>query len=93
MPKTDASKALKELITPATIDALRDINQLHVCKHAGDAASAIRSGAILLGISSVKNDNDGDGFRYLIGLKRHTKWVAHLSCFFNESINAGFDPA
>ncbi len=74
--------ALSKLLTEATIEALQDIERLHVCRYAPDAASAVGEGAVLLGISRVDNDKDGDGFRYLIGLRRGTNITPHLSCFF-----------
>ena len=74
--------AVSKLLTEATIEALQDIERLHVCRYAPDAASAVGEGAVLLGISRVDNDKDGDGFRYLIGLRRGTNITPHLSCFF-----------
>ncbi|GEM_PF-6640152 len=82
MGKKPPNAALSKLVTEATIEALQDVERLHVCRHAPDAASAVREGAVLLGISRVDNDKDGDGFRYLIGLRRGTNITPHLSCFF-----------
>jgi len=70
------------MITDTTIEALKDIIQLNVCRHAPDAVSAAREGAVLLGISRVDNDGDGDGFRYLIGLRRGTSITPFLRNFF-----------
>jgi len=77
----------KELLKEVSEDAtklLEDIEQLHVCKHAEDVASAKREGARLLAIARVDNDEDGDGFRYLIGLRRGVEVTPHLSCFFQR---------
>jgi hypothetical protein len=82
MPKKTPPKELVSAITESTIEALSDIEHLHVCSHAPDAASAVRAGAVLLGIARADNDEAGDGFRYLIGLRRGTKITPHLSCFF-----------
>jgi hypothetical protein len=82
MRKKTSNVTLSKLVTEATIDALQDIERLHVCRYAPDTASAVREGAVLLGISRVDNDKDGDGFRYLIGLRRETNITPHLSCFF-----------
>lgn len=70
------------MINQDAIDALSGIVKLHVCKYASDASSASNEGATLLGISKVDNDTDGDGFRYLIGLREGVKITPHLSCFF-----------
>ena len=82
MPKKTPPKAMLDAVTEATIEALSDIDRLHVCSFGPDAASAVRSGAVLLAISRVDNDDHGDGFRYLIGLHRGTKVSPHLSNFF-----------
>lgn len=82
MRKKASTTALSSMTTDATIEALKDIIQLNVCRHAPDAASATREGAVLLGISRVDNDGDGDGFRYLIGLRRGTSMSPFLRNFF-----------
>jgi hypothetical protein len=82
MRRKTPNAALSKLVTEAIIEALQDIERLHVCRYAPDAASTESERAILLGISRVDNDKDGDGFRYLIGLRRGTKITPHLSCFF-----------
>jgi hypothetical protein len=82
MPKKIPAKALFSAVTDSTIEALSDIDRLHVCSFGPDAASAVRSGAVLLAISRVDNDGDGDGFRYLIGLHRGTEVTPHLGNFF-----------
>ena len=84
MPKKTPPKALLDAVTESTLEALADIEQLHVCRFSPDAASAVGSGAVLLAISRIDNDSNGDGFRYLIGLRRGTPWVAHLGCFFQQ---------
>ena len=69
-------------VTQSTIDSLAEIERMHVCRHADDASSAVREGAVLLAISSIDNDDGGDGFRYLIGLRHGTNITPHLSNFF-----------
>lgn len=71
-------------LSAPTIEYLQDIVQLHVCASPNDATSAINGGAVLLGISRVDNDEDWDGFRFLIGLPRNVKVTPHLSSFFHE---------
>jgi hypothetical protein len=82
MPKKIPPEAMLSAMTNATVEALRDIEKLYVSKFHEDATSAIGEGAVLLMISSVANDKDGDGFRYLIGLRRGAKVTPHLTCFF-----------
>jgi hypothetical protein len=74
---------LVKSVTDATVEALSDINKLFVCSDGPDTAAAVREGAVLLAISSVDNDRNGDGFRYLIGLKRGTKITPYLGNFFS----------
>lgn len=83
MAKKTSKPALSSLVTEADIKAVQEIEKLHVCRYAPDAASAIGEGAVLLGISRADNDKDGDGFRYLISLRRGTTITPHLSCFFD----------
>ena len=61
MGKKTPNKAVSKLLTEATIEALQDIERLHVCRYAPDAVSAVGAGAVLMGISRVDNDKDGDG--------------------------------
>ena len=82
MAKKASKLALSSLVTEADIKAFQEIEKLQVCRYAQDAAGAVREGAVLLGISRADNDTDGDGFRYLIGLRRGTTMTPHLSCFF-----------
>lgn len=74
-----------DAVTDTTIEALADFTQFYVSSNCNDAGSAVREGATLLRISTVDNDKDGDGFRYLIGLKRGTRITPHLTCFFGGS--------
>lgn len=76
--------SLSRLITETTLATLKELTQLHVCRFCNDAMSAVNSGAVLLAISTVNNDNDGDGFRYLIGLRKGTKTDPHLEQFFTR---------
>lgn len=84
MPKKRPSNELLNAVTSSTIAELRDIDQLYVSRHHEDAMSAVGEGAVFLAVASVKDDQDGDGFRYLIGLKRGTKVTPHLTCFFER---------
>ena len=77
-----APKELLAAVTKSTMDSLSGIERLHVCKFADDAASAKGEGAELLAITSIANDKEGDGFRYLIALRRGVEVTPHLSCFF-----------
>ena len=86
MRKKAKASARWSLITDKTVEALKDISHLHVCRHAQDATSAIQNGAVLLGISTVDNDSEddgGEGFRYLIGLRRGTSISPFLKNFFS----------
>lgn len=74
---------ITEMMSDSTVEALKEIDHLHVCRHADDAASAVRAGAVLLAIARVDNDKDGDGFRYLIGLRVGTTITPFLSNFFS----------
>ena len=58
--------------------------QLAVLEDASDASGALGDGCVLLAIASIDNDNDGDGFRYLLGLPRGTDVTGYLSNFFEE---------
>lgn len=84
MPKNTPSKELLNAITEQTIEALANIEQLHVCSFASDTSAAIQSGAVLLSIASLKNDDRGDGFRYLIGLPRGREVTPYLSNYFQR---------
>jgi hypothetical protein len=83
MPKKTPPKELLRAITESSIEALRDIDCLHVCKYADDASGAIRSGAVLLAIAQ-DSEKDSEGFRYLIGLNRTTKITPYLSNYFER---------
>jgi hypothetical protein len=66
------------------IPSLERIMQLAVLEDASDASGALGDGCVLLAIASIDNDNDGDGFRYLLGLPRGTDVTGYLSNFFEE---------
>jgi hypothetical protein len=55
---------------------------MHVIKHAEDAAAACRDGAVLLSIARVDNDEEAEGFRFLIGLERGVEMTPYLKNFF-----------
>jgi hypothetical protein len=78
MPK---NTVLKEM-TENTVEALGEISRLRVCEMVGDATAALHLGAVLLAVAKVDNDVDGEGFRYLIGLKRGAKVDPWLDRFF-----------
>ena len=82
MTKKTLPKELLSAVSDLTIEALRDIEQLYVARHHEDAMSAVSEGAVFLAVATVKDDEDGDGFRYLIGLRRGTKVTSHLTEFF-----------
>lgn len=75
-------KDMTKMIDSDALESLSNITHLHVCQYASDAASAAREGAKLLAISRVDNDDDGDGFRYLIALFEGDTITPHLECFF-----------
>lgn len=81
-PTQTPPKEMLAAVTDSTIEALNNIQRLHVCRHAEDVTGAISAGAVLLAISRVDNDEDGDGFRYLIGLPRGTQVTPYLNNFF-----------
>jgi hypothetical protein len=63
---------------------LSNICQIHTCKHAADANSAMSEGAVLLAVSPIHDDDDGDGFRCLIGLPNDVEVTPHLTCYFSS---------
>lgn len=84
MPQSKLNEELADALRQAqtTIPALQNIAKLAVIHDAPDASGVIRSGAVLLGISRVDNDGDGDGFRYLLGLPYGIEVSHYLSGFF-----------
>jgi hypothetical protein len=84
MAKKTIPKELMSSVTEATLELLSDFEQLYVSKHHEDCMSAVSEGAVFIAVSRVDNDEDGDGFRYLIGLRRGTKVTPHLTCFFEK---------
>ena len=81
-PNEGIAEALRDART--TVSALRDIEQVYVCRFSEDASSAMRAGAVLLGVARVDNDEEGDGFRCLIGLPKGTRVSRYLSNYFHE---------
>jgi hypothetical protein len=84
MAKKKIPDALLKGMEASTIELLNDIAQMHICCHGPDALSAVRNGAILLSIAAVDNDEDGDGFRYLIGLRNGVAVTPFLGNFFER---------
>jgi hypothetical protein len=76
-------KELIEAVSPATIEALSHIAGIRVIADANDAIGVLRAGAVLLAISRVDNDEEGDGFRFLFGLRRGTTIGNYLGNFFS----------
>ena len=85
MAKDVLSKVLLDAISGSTIDALKGIERLHVCRFADTATGATREGAILLAIARVDNDLEGDGFRYLIAVRHGTLVSSHLDAILHGS--------
>ena len=69
-------------LSAPTIEALSNIAFVHVCGSHGDASEAMDAGAVLLGVSRVDNDEEWEGFRFLLGLPRHVKATPYLQNFF-----------
>lgn len=82
MPKKTPQKELVSVMTDSTVEALRDIAQLHVGRFATDASQAMLSGCVLLAIAVDSTPNRGDGFLYLLGLPRGVKVTPYLSNYF-----------
>ena len=66
------------------LPALQKIRKLAVIQDAPDATAALSEGCVLLAISSVDDDEDGDGFRYLVGLPHGVEITGYLSNFFGR---------
>lgn len=86
MPKKQPAPELADALREAQtmVAALREIAQIRLFPHAEDASAAIASGAVLLGITRVDNDRDGEGFRYLLGLPRGVPVTPFLAEFFKK---------
>jgi len=65
------------------LELLSNISQIYTTWSADDASGALRNGAVLLGISIVDNDEEGEGFRYCIGLPKGVEITPFLSNFFS----------
>lgn len=83
---SDLANALREAQT--TIPALAGIAQICVSRFADDASAAMRNGAVLLGVATLKDDKEGEGFRFLLGLPRGTVMTGFLSTFFQGSVGS-----
>lgn len=81
-PEARLAAALKDAQT--NVPALQNIKKLAVILHAEDTTAAMKEGCLLLGISPVKDDDDGDGFRYLVGLPKGVRTSGYLSNFFGQ---------
>lgn len=66
----------------ASMPELREIAQVYVSPYASDASTMIRSGCVLLSVATVNNDEDGDGFRFLLGLPRGVQVTPYLGNYF-----------
>lgn len=71
-----------EVLSASTIEALSNIACVHVCGSHGDASQAMDSGAVLLGVARVDNDEEWGGFRFLLGLPKNVKPTPYLQRFF-----------
>jgi hypothetical protein len=87
MPKSKLEASLAAALKDAqtTVSALQKIRKLAVIHDAPDAMGALSEGCVLLGVSRVDNDQDGDGFRYLpsgvdIAAQQHTKKINVFYC-------------
>lgn len=75
-------KELLEAVSPSTIEFLSGMAGIATSASADDTSAAIREGAVLLAIARVDNDEDGYGFRYLIGLPRGVAVTPYLGSYF-----------
>ena len=80
--KAELAAALRDAQT--TIPALQQIRKLAVIHDAPDASAALSEGCVLLGVSRVDDDEDADGFRYLVGLPSGVEITGYLSNFFGR---------
>lgn len=76
----DLAKLLQDAQTHVT--ALRDIGSICILWSWKDASQVIESGAVLLGFSTIKDDEEGEGFRFLLGLPTNIQANAYLQNFF-----------
>lgn len=90
MPKSKLESQLAAALKDAqtNIPALQKIRKLAVIHDAEDASPTLREGCVLLGISRVDNDDDGDGFRYLVGLPHGVTVSGYLSNFFGRDYDS-----
>jgi hypothetical protein len=86
MPKSKLEASLAAALQDAqtTVPALQKIRKLAVIHDAPDATAALSEGCLLLGVSRVDDDDDGDGFRYLVGLPAGVNITRYLSNFFGS---------
>jgi hypothetical protein len=78
---TDLANAI--LNAQATMPEFREIAQIVAFEYVDDANGAIQDGGVLLAISTVADDAEGDGFRLLVGLPRGTKMTGYLTNRFH----------
>ena len=87
-PEAQLVAALKDAQT--TVPGLQNIRKLAVLHDAPDATAAMAAmaeGCVLLGISCVADDEDGEGFRYLLGLPHGVRTSGYLSNFFGQDFS------
>lgn len=65
------------------LELLSNISQVYTTWSADDTTGALRNGAVLLGITTMKNDEEGEGFRFCIGLPKGVEITPFLSNFFS----------
>jgi hypothetical protein len=86
MPKPKLAAELAAALRDAetSLPTLQKIKKLAVIHDAPDASAALGEGCILLGVARVNDDEEGDGFRYLVGLPQGTEVTGYLSNFFGR---------
>ena len=90
MPKSKLEQQLVAALKDAktTVPALQKIRSIAVIQDAPDAKTAMAEGCLLLAVASVNDDEDGDGFRYLMGLPHGVAVSGYLSNFFGRDYAA-----
>jgi len=81
MTETELEKL--ENLRRSDLEILSGIAQVYTTWSADDTSGALRNGAVLLGISTVENDEEGEGFRFCIGLPKGVEITPFLSNFFS----------
>lgn len=72
-----------ENLRQSDLEILSNISQVYTTWSADDTSGALRSGAVLLGISTMENDEEGEGFRFCIGLPKGVEVTPFLANFFS----------